>query len=276
MKRVFFGALLSAVSLSAVADPYSYQVEVGGNYEYVDGGLLDKDDSFGVFGTYYFSPVQLEQHAYGEAAFLERASFVTLDAGYSDNSRDSAPCAICTGALSNEERQDYALTVGGYIANTILYSSATYAYRHFEAEYTDDRIYSDSRTTWSAELGVAPLEGWLLTTGFSEYAALFEHGWNVSSKYVGELDNGRSYNVEGTYSDIDNGPSSWTVGGDFYFMRAFSIGGTLGEHDYYTLRSRWFVTPDVSLSLKMVNSEELGYVYYEEPNYYTLELTGRF
>lgn len=270
MKRVFYGALLSAVSLSAMADPYSYQTEIGGRYNSLDGGYLDGDDSYGVFGTYYFSPVQLRNHAYGEAAFLERASSITLDAAFSDNSRsyDTECMGTCFARLTSAKTQRYSLTSEGYVLDSIVYASATYVYGTGDAKYSDGHETSYSDSSWSGKLGVAPLAGWLLTTGFSDSSALFEDEWNVQSKYVGELAGGRAYNLEAGYTDWHDGGSTWTAGGDFYFTRGFSVGGSISENDAYSLRARNFFTPDVSLSLVMGN--------YEETDSYTIELTGRF
>ncbi|WP_041522880.1 putative porin [Gilvimarinus agarilyticus] len=270
MKRVFYGALLSAVSLSAMADPYSYQTEIGGRYSYIDGGYFDGDDSYGVFGTYYFSSVQLRNHVYGEAAFLERASSITLNTRFSDNSRsDDRNCiGTCSAVLTNESSQHYSLTSEGYVLDSIVYASATYNYWSGDAEYSNGHEASYSDSSWSGKLGVAPLAGWLLTTGFSDSSALFEDEWNVQSKYVGELAGGRAYNLEAGYTDWHDGGSTWTASGDFYFTRGFSVGGSVGENDVYSLRARNFFTPDVSLSLVMGS--------YEETDSYSVELIGRF
>ncbi|WP_157484841.1 putative porin [Gilvimarinus polysaccharolyticus] len=270
MKRIFYGALLSAVSFSAMADPYSYQAEIGGRYNYTDG-VFDDDDSYSVYGSYYFSPVQLKNHAYAEAAFLERASSVTLGGTFADNSFTAynvCAASSCSTVPKNLQSQNYSLSTRGYVLDSIIYASATYNYHDHKIEYSNGQSHSGSDTHWSAQLGVAPLEGWLLTTGFSEDSALFEDGWNVHSKYVGELTNGRAYNLEAGYADWDNGDSSWTVGGDFYFTRAVSVGGTVGEDDVYSLRAQSFFTPNVSLSVNLMNSE------YADS--YSVGLTARF
>ena len=84
-KLTLVTALLSSLAFVGTT-AHAYQTEVNGNYNYLDPDNGSGVSTFGASGTYYFNPVQTRNAPLAEAAFLDRASNVSVGGVYGDNS----------------------------------------------------------------------------------------------------------------------------------------------------------------------------------------------
>lgn len=225
---VFWGAMSGALTLSA--DPY--QVDLSGEYEYIDG-----DQSlFRANAKMYFAPVMVDRHVLAEAAFLNRISSLQVSYGkaslFYDGETLGAEGELVDFTNTRLELDWYGVTTGVYLA----FVQETYAP---EERFQAMPDYSD----WRAKVGFLPMPGILVYTEYQD-----ETGYkpNFTVKYVSSVTNGRAVNLEASYIDHgDDGQNFLRVGADVYFTRAFSVGGTISQQDdtAFGVRTRYFFSP---------------------------------
>ncbi|WP_020208436.1 putative porin [Gilvimarinus chinensis] len=284
MTKLPFFLVLPLSGLAAFAEAQnasnnSYQFEFGATYSTSDADFITKSNNYSVDGTYYFAPVQLKDNPYAEAAFMERAGFVSLGGGYGENETKTACVSAASGTgrtscRTGQEGSSAGVTTGFYVAD-IFYFEGSYSYSDNENKY-NGRTFSSNNDYWSAAIGIAPMENMLLTTSFAEGNDLFGDNYNISGKYVIPFTSGQALNLEASYAYYKDAPDiadddDWIVGGDYYFSRAFSVGGTFNSSDNYTLRSRYFFNQ--ALSLDVEYSEQRDFL---DIDTYSVGLSARF
>ena len=81
-------------------------------------------------------------------------------------------------------------------------------------------VLTEHNTTWSGALGIAPLDGLLLTTDFQE------HGYdsNITARYVGKLPNNHFYAGSVNLADNDDFGTTFGLDFDYYFDDSTSLG----------------------------------------------------
>ncbi len=249
---------LAALANAQNASNNSYQFELGAAYSTTDTDYITRSNNYSVDGTYYFAPVQLKNHPYAEAAFIERAGFMSLGGGYGESEGKTSCVSAASGVgrtscRAEQEGSSAGVTTGFYVAD-IFYFEGSYSYSDNKNKY-NGTTFSSNNDYWSAAIGITPMENMLLTTSFSEGDDLFDNNYNVSGKYVIPLTTGQAINLEASYVYYKDAPDmidddDWIVGGDYYFSRAFSVGGTFNSSDNYTLRSRYFFNQALSLDVE--------------------------
>jgi hypothetical protein len=210
--------LVAALPFAAHADDYRAEIDL--TYERIDFDrpLVPDGDALGVAGTYYLSPVATDDRPLAEAAFLGRSSFVGAGAVRSE--------------LGDEKLDIFGAGIGYYLPGTIFYGELTY-------NYADD--FDGDQHRLSGALGVAPIDGLLVTTRFDE------EGWNpnASARYVGRLPNAHWYAARVELAEFDD-DLAWAASFDYFFDPTFSAGVGLAE-DFSTLRFEKFFTPGFSV-----------------------------
>lgn len=207
---------LAAAGTSALADDYRSEVTVLADRTEPDGHFPHLD-RFAAVGTYYLEPVRTDGLPLAEAAFLNRASFVSGAAVRSE--------------LGDEKIDIFSASLGYYMPDTIFFG-------RLGVSYADD--FDGDRTNFNGSFGITPLDGLLLFTNFDE------DGWdpNVTAKYVGKMANSHYYALTASAVDPDRGDTNVSLGFDYYLDDTFSLGAGYGSAaDDFSLRAQKFFTP---------------------------------
>jgi Putative general bacterial porin len=209
---------LIATSLSPFVNAYQFETSVAYT-DYYDGLITSTEYS----GTYYFSQVSTDATPLAEAAFLGKNSSINL-------------------SYFRSESEDFdgldskSVSASFFIPNSIFFAGVG---------YTEDDDENDA----TFNLGITPINGLLITTQHNKEAD--EYNENLYAKYVMQLNGGKALNLEGQVSkDEDTDETEYTLIGDFYFNRNFSIGAAFTDYDAgtaYGLSARHFFTDTISV-----------------------------
>lgn len=276
--------LLNLVALGlatniAFADGYQIETNADASLIDYDRDSISKEESTNFSATYYFKKVELKNHPFVEAAFLEKNSNFTL--GYHKSDVDSKYYTFDSegGISSTPVQSSTRLTsadIEFYIPNSIFYIGANIEDEHIRMQYKDanQTIWETTwnpETTWSVRLGLTPVTGLLVWTELAKDQD-FDEDWNINAKYVTDL-GGNAINLEAGYiyaeaSDIAN------LAADYYLDRSFSI-GLLYDHyqdgsidNAYGVRTRKFFTNNLAL--------EAAYKKNDYADEYKLGISYRF
>jgi Putative general bacterial porin len=241
--KTILSATFFMVSGLTMANTYNSELELG----YVDNGLsilnatqpLPETTSISLSGRYHFTEVDTTNKPLAEAAFMQRRSFV--NAVYTDWDIDLANGE--SGSIQN-------IGFGFYIPNTMFYLGA----QHLRYDY--DHSDSDSNTLF--ELGIAPIDGLLLTTTHSEDADDYEP--NIHAKYVLPLAGETAINLEAGFTDVEDADAIIHLAGDYYFTHFFSVGASMTDYEGgndYSIRTRYFFNDDISVTGQFTSDGEL-------------------
>ena len=210
--------LFALAPAAALADDYRFEVK--GTFDRHmrsnDGDSSADLDVAALAGTWYFAPVSTDNGPLAEAAFLGRASSLSAIAAQLD----------LLGNHLNAQRA----TVGYYFPGTMFYAGVGVSRNEDLIVLSPTNVLTEYRTTWSGTLGIAPLDGLLLTTDFQE------HGYdpNITARYVGKLPNNHFYAGSVNLADDDYDGTSFGLDFDYYFDNSTSLG--LGFDD---VGDRW-------------------------------------
>jgi predicted porin len=258
---VVLSALFLLVGAGAQAEE-QYRAEVSGFYSWSDADQNFRTILYGVSGELFFEPVNTDEHAYAEAAFLERAGSVFVTAAKVDEKLDSLegdgplfavrvnyakkgfPLAIqaeytrtkvdykdpFSGDTTDNE---YALKVGNYFMDNLL-AGVEYSYRKSETEIA----------------GFLPSE--IKTTDYALFA-----------KYVQDLGHHHEVSLEASVGQSKEKDEIETLTNtfvsllaDYYFSRSLRAGAGIenssGENDAeegitYSANVRYYITPRFSI-----------------------------
>ncbi len=256
---------LSAILSSTYVNAADYQSEISASYANSDSERRD-DSDYGVSGTYYFKPVDSSQGPLAEAAFLQRASGISLT--YTRSESDYAFSQLDGSvARGSADRDTYSARLDFYVPNSIFYAGlmVSHGRTNFEGvvllnddPLSDPLSAKESDTHVAAELGITPAEGLRITSIFYEDQDL-DDDWNIGARWVTDAP-GPSIALEGRYSYV-GGADVINLGADFYIDRSFSIGLThnrsLEFSDYSAtgIRARKFFTENVSVEASYVDDQ---------------------
>lgn len=217
LRRTLPIILLASVAGAQASD---YQWELNGFLGHAETPTTDQD-SIGLSGTYYFSPVETRSHPLAEAAFLERRSSVNLNHTRTESSAEDR--SIQDDNISYIIRgNDSTRDVSNFNAELYLPGDLFYLGVGARRGEVDTGSSSWSNTAWNASLGLTPVDGLLVYSRFFEDQDLDEH-WNLNAKYV--FDHfGPTIAVETNYDYDDYMRDRLSVSLDYYIDRTLSVG----------------------------------------------------
>jgi hypothetical protein len=265
MKLAVFTAIVTASSfaLAPFALSGTYQTEINATYSEFDSDYYTGDNySINLQGTQYFSPVDTANLPLAEAAFLRKASSFSLLLSNSDYKYEG----------DNQDSYLRGVSVRYFVPNSIFFVGAeitenkyTYQY-HYGNETAPIKGSTDWESSWSATLGIAPIEGLQVWSDFYEDTDVSE-SWNMNAKYVKPLGGERAFGVEVRYNDfIEADSNSLIVSADYYFTHRFSVGAGVGQmwndeyddHTSHEVHMRHFFTENTSIQLSYSDSDYLN------------------
>ena len=212
-----------AISSGAAADDYQWEAGAGFNRFSLD----DQDlDYWSLRGTYYFRPVKTDALPLQEAAYLGRASSISL-----------APSRLATGFGNFDQ---WRLSSDVYIPKYWLYLSAGFTHSDTVAPTYNGMTIVANRgydTTWDATLGITPFDGLRISTSFYEHT---DYQPNLDVKYVGKLGNDHFYGFGIDLIDPDHGDLTYGMSADYYVDRTLRVGLELGEHNWGVSADKFF------------------------------------
>lgn len=222
----------------------SYQYENSIIYSPLQRDTLPAEDFDGwalaVGGTSYFKRVDTHRGPLAEAAFLGKASGVSLFYTRTDTEESLSD----ENWIEREENKtdDVLLNIGYYIPDSIFYASLGVAAQKNSAadkiilagnSYTIDRDKGEWDYVGIASVGITPMTGWLIWSSFHEGQDVGDE-WNIQSKYVWLLPGEQALNIELGYEELDTDASrsKYSLSADYYFTKTLSLGIAHSAIDY--------------------------------------------
>lgn len=270
MRNYLLGSAIALLLATDISIAQTYRSEISLDYLRRDREALpdSESDTWRVSGTYYFSPVNTASHPLAEAAFLEKAS--NLSVSYLHEEWDYSDTYGSFRYETSVTEEDLNADIELFIPNTMFYVAA--GMTRDESKYRTTVFYmeddlnpgvetdteTDGDNSWHGSLGVTPIDGLLIWSDFYEDVDLDEH-WNLNAKYVTDW-NGNAINIEGGYNDYDGDYSIYVVS-DYYLDRTFSVGTGVSYIDAddsdnsYILRTRKFFTDRFSIHANYISSD---------------------
>ncbi len=234
-KLAIASALLSAVALTTGTAAHAYQAEVGASLGYIDPDHGSSGSSYGLKGTYYLEPVQVRDSPLAEAAFLDRASNVSVGVNYDDADRS--------------DELVYGVEAEYFVPNSKFYVSGELS----RSEVSESGRSDTDTTLFGAEVGYLLAPGLLVAAGLTGYDNKHNDGVDptIRAKYVTKLPTtGKDINFEGgaSFGDLDE----YFLGVDYYLDKTLSIGGDYYDNDLantseFGIKARKFIDPQLSV-----------------------------
>lgn len=249
-KLAIASALLSALAVTGTA--HAYQAEVGASAAYVDPDRGSSGSEFGVNGTYYFNPVQTRNSPLAEAAFLDRASNVSVQASFADR--------------GETDDNTYGIAAEVFIPNSDFYVSGNVSQNEQERINFLGQKYDFDTTYYGAEVGYLAAPGLLIAAGLKGYDNDNDDGVDptIRAKYVTSLSNGKNINLEAgaAFGDLDE----FNVAADYYIDKTLSVGADYYNNDVsdrseFGITARKFFNQQVSLEGRVGFGEQYNNDY---------------
>ena len=120
----------------------------------------------------------------------------------------------------NTNLDGLAASVDYYIPGTMFYAEVGANHREYITGLSSTFVLTENDTSWFGAIGIAPLDGLLITT------SLRERGYdpNLTARYVGELPNDHFYAGSVSIVAPDGGKTEYGIDFDYYLDRTFSLG----------------------------------------------------
>ena len=249
-KLAIASALLSALAVTGTAN--AYQAEVGASAGYVDPDNGSSGSEFGVNGTYYFKPVQTRNAPLAEAAYLDRAGNVSVNANFADR--------------GDTDDTTYGVAAEYFVPNSDFYVSGSVSQNEQEFRDVFGQKYDWDTTYYSAEVGYLPAPGLLIAAGLKGYDNDADDGVDptIRAKYVTTLTNGKDINLEAgaAFGDLDE----YNLAADYFIDKTLSIGADYLNNDIedrseFGISARKFFNQQVSLEGRVGFGEQFNNDY---------------
>lgn len=215
--------MLGLAPAAALADDYRFEVKGAFDRDVPTGDFYDINTT-ALYGTWYFQPVSIDGVPLSEASFLGRSSYL------------SAVVARFDGFVDTDQNA-MAASVGYYIPGTMFFVGGGASRVESVIGVSSTVVLKRYDTTWVGTLGIAPLDGLLISTNFLKGG----YDPNVTAKYVGKLPDHHYYSGSVSLVDPDFGDTTFAIDFDYYFDESSSLGvGYDHAGDRWELRAEKF------------------------------------
>ena len=270
---------LAAAVLLAMTGAHAYQFEVQGQSEYVDTKANDKNFTGALQGTYYFKDVDASKGPLAEAAFLNKASNVSVGYAYQQyNVKNGVDYQVGTYGLKGE-----AYFTTPYTASIPLYASASF--NHTDLDGKNAVSSDDKGERYALEVGAMPTDNFLVAVGYTRtnpfaldtsdilgYGIAHSFGESTFSdnkdfttarmKYVGAIDDTNMSIGFEAKTIFNNSNAAYSFKTDLFLNPALSVGvsfaDTAGLHTGFDhvwgADVNYFVTPAISVGASYVKA----------------------
>ena len=241
----------------------TYRWELNADYtrgEWSANGIDDTEtDEFTVGGSFYFSPVDTTRGPRGEAAFLDKASDITLSYTYGEVDDNGIDVDSDSYLISGRYVMDAGFILEG-------------AYRYYEpvnAEVDQFRLSAGYYLTHTTTIMIDYLDsdvddGGSFPEGVVEVSDT--DGWNARVEHFWYFGQKSGLKLEGNYGFINVDDADdvdlWGLGATWYITQDFGIGATYENTDYgilesddYGLFAEWFITRNIAVNLAYSHRE---------------------
>ncbi|WP_151778498.1 porin Omp33-36 [Acinetobacter brisouii] len=255
---------LAAAVLLAMTGAHAYQFEVQGQSEYVNTTENDKNFTGDLQGTYYFKDVDASKGPLAEAAFLNKASNVSLAYHYGKYNDSKVNFQDNTAGVKGE-----AYFTTPYTSSIPLYASASYNHTDADGKNADSPDNKGDR--YALEVGAMPTDNFLLAVGYTRTNPLALD----TSDVLG-------YGIAKAY-----GESAYSDHKDFTTARAKYVGAIDGtnmslgfeakgifnsDRGAYSLKTDLFLNPALSVGVSFADTSQLDsgfdHVWGADVNYF--------
>lgn len=249
-KTALIAGIGLALSATAQAD-YQWELDAAYSTGDIEIGPVDADqDVLNLNGAYFLEAVDISKGPLGEAAFLDRASFVGFD--YSNGEIDTDAGDLDVSAYGANGR--YVMKDSGWLV---------------DLGYRQDELENEEVDTFSIGGGKYILENTTVVLSYANadadssgeadiYGVDVEHLWNLEQGAV-KVEAGYAY------SDFENLDEAniYAVAGTYYLTNSLSFGASYSlsdsddaEIDSYSVFGEWFIKEQAVLSLAYESSED--------------------
>lgn len=271
MKKVLLlAAAVAAISTTAVADDYRFQVSA----DYVNDAITKNIDltTYLVGGAFYLAPVDDSNGPKAEAAFLEQASSVHAGWGRTNIEIDGSGF----NPKIDEDGDVWALG-GRYVTDSGVI---------LELDYATSEIDNSDADAWGLGIGYYLSDTSSITLGYAHTEVddidSEDDIWSVGYKQL--LNNKFGLKAGLTYADVESGDDAYGINGglDYYINDNFSVGGVLGyvtsddnytEAGIYGVNAQYFFNSNIALNAGYtVSAPDKG----DDNEVWNIGLIGRF
>jgi hypothetical protein len=275
LKKIALAAALTA----SFGVAHAYQAEINAGYEKTDMDYDIDGDLFFVNGKYYLNDVSTKNAPLAEAAFLNKASSISL--GYTNGSVDTNVEYLGVDVNGEYEVQSYGVSGEFFIPESQFYVAGSLNQTKFKITasalgYSAEE--SDKTTGYTLEAGYLPVDGLLVAVGLSKESldpVLYgNRGYITSMTYASAADEDNTVSLRAKYvSQIGNyftnfegvsyfgDETAYGLGADLYIDQTLSVGVSFAdstEEDSDTifgLRAQKFLTPALAVGVNYTTTD---------------------
>ena len=242
---------LAAAVLLAMTGAHAYQFEVQGQSEYVNTTENDKNFTGDLQGTYYFKDVDASKGPLAEAAFLNKASNVSVAYTYEQYNQQNGNLNYHVGTYGLKG-ETYFTTP--YTASIPLYANASY--NHTNRDFKNGAL-NDNGDRYALEVGAMPTNNFLLAVGYTRTNPFALDTFDIMNygiaKSVGEstFSSNKDYaTARVKYVGAIDG-TNMSIG--------FEAKGIFNnDHGAYGLKTDLFLTPALSVGVSFADTSNLN------------------
>ncbi len=258
--------LVSLFNVSVAYAQEEFQTQITMTFDKSEDDDNNVSEIYNILARQHFSPVNLSNHPYAEAAFLERIGSVAVFYGINnlDNPSFGKADGPLYGGIVTYMKPGFPLVIDAMIAKS-------------DVEFNPPVDGVLTLDTYGLKMSIYVKNGFLIGFGYTRQelevsgvsvvnGAFDEDTYELSSKFVNKFGNGRAINIEAEvgitqFDDPGDDGSNTTIDivGDYYFTPGVSFGSHFGlnsgdeknvEGDTVSVNINTFVSPFFSVALE--------------------------
>jgi len=265
-------SLLAAFSSLSFADSYKVQIDLDGLHS--DADLGAQQETYRLRNTFYFKTIDTAQAIYQEAAFLNKASSISLSVANNEETLSSIDDSCCAWSVD-----------GKYILSERFI---------FQAAYNSNSVNGVDETNLGLGAGFYINDTTSFVVGFTQKdiddADKDFNTTSISLKSVIDVDGEKTAVGDLTASVTENVGANTVIeldgSMDYYFTPRFSLGGRFAaslpnngnDTNTYGIQARYFIADSFSVGASFATTifqEEEDTASIDNTDTFTLTLTGR-